>query len=419
MKLCIYEDETFANFYPLSYLRPVFELKAGATSLAEKARRSLGNPETVYCVRDILKETFEARAGGSVNDTSALSGDDVLFLNGRALLVGKGLSFSGDEEVGLAEEEIAYVRAKAATVGGAGGGGILDLVRALAGTLPKKEAGVELVRFPWDLVHHNARAVVDDFEREGRSGIEGEMHESAVIFGPEENIYLAQGASVEPQCVIDTRSGPVTIDEGAVVGAFTRIEGPCCIGKGSQTFRANIREGCSIGPVCRVGGEIEGSIFHGRSNKYHKGFLGHAYVCEWVNLGGLCTDSDLKNDYSTVSVWCNAKLVDTGMTKVGAFIGDHVKTSIGTMLNTGTVIGILANVVGIGARVPKFIPTNSLFVDGKITKGFGISKSLETARAAMSRRGVVLSDAEERLIRAVADMTKEERNRMVKRDRAR
>ena len=110
--------------------------------------------------------------------------------------------------------------------------------------------------------------------------------------------------------VIDAEHGPVYIDEDVEVHPFTRIEGPCYVGKKSILLGAKCREGNSIGPICRVGGEVEESIIQGYSNKYHDGFLGHAYVGEWVNLGALTTNSDLKNDYSTVSVILDGREAD-------------------------------------------------------------------------------------------------------------
>jgi UDP-N-acetylglucosamine diphosphorylase / glucose-1-phosphate thymidylyltransferase / UDP-N-acetylgalactosamine diphosphorylase / glucosamine-1-phosphate N-acetyltransferase / galactosamine-1-phosphate N-acetyltransferase len=417
MKLCIYEDATFDNFYPIACMRPVFELKAGATSLARKIRRAAGDPQTVYAVRELLEELCREKLGAPVNDRKSLDGDDVLFVNGRLVAMGMKIPLQGDEEVAMSGADVAWVRAKAASIKKAGGAKILDAVNALAASLPKKQVHAELVHHFWDFIELNPKAIADDFKAEGKSGVKGEVHPSAVIQGPPENLYIAPGARVEPLVVLDVRGGPITIEEGAVIGSFTRVEGPSYIGPKTQTFRAHVREGCSFGPVCRVGGEVEESIIHGYSNKYHDGFLGHAYVCEWVNLGAICTNSDLKNDYGTVQVYSKGEYLETNSTKIGSFIGDHVKTSIGTFLNTGTVIGILTNVVGIGSLLPKYIPANSLYVDGKITKGFGMTKSIETAKTAMGRRKMTMSAAEEKLIRAICEMTKEERNALVKKDR--
>jgi hypothetical protein len=169
--------------------------------------------------------------------------------------------------------------------------------------------------------------------------------------------------------------------------------------------------------MCRVGGEVEESIIHGYSNKYHDGFLGHAYVGEWVNLGAMTTNSDLKNDYSSVSVMMNGKPFDTGSTKIGGFIGDHVKTSIGTLLNTGAIVGTMAILVATGAPLPKYIPPFAWLLSGVVGKGFGLNPLIETARTAMSRRKVEMTGDDERLLRHVFELTAEDRNLHVRRAR--
>jgi UDP-N-acetylglucosamine diphosphorylase/glucosamine-1-phosphate N-acetyltransferase len=182
---------------------------------------------------------------------------------------------------------------------------------------------------------------------------------------------------------------------------------------------AKIREGCSIGPTCRIGGEVEESIIHGYSNKYHDGFLGHAYVGEWVNLGALTTNSDLKNDYSTVTVLMDGEIIDTGSTKVGSFIGDHVKTSIGTLLNTGTIIGTMAVLMATGEPLPKYIPPFGWYLKGSVSKGFGLNKLLQTARISMSRRKVEMSEQEEALFRYLFELTTEGRMSLIRKGRRR
>ena len=170
--------------------------------------------------------------------------------------------------------------------------------------------------------------------RRGRAqGIEGTVEEPNAIRGSQKDVYVAPGVAVHPMVVIDAEHGPVYSTRGSRSIPSRASKGPCYIGKKSILLGAKCREGNSIGPMCRVGGEVEESIIHGYSNKYHDGFLGHAYVGEWVNLGALTTNSDLKNDYSSVSVMLDGKTpIDTGSTKVGSLIGDHTKTSIGTLL---------------------------------------------------------------------------------------
>ena len=137
--------------------------------------------------------------------------------------------------------------------------------------------------------------------------------------------------------VADTTHGPVVIGAGAVVTAFTRLEGPCAVGRGTQRLGAKVRAGTTLGPNCRIGGEVEASIVQGHTNKYHDGFLGHAYVGEWVNLGAGTANSDLRNDYGEVTRAAHGGPGGRpGQAKVGCFLGDHTRTGLGRMLNTGT-----------------------------------------------------------------------------------
>jgi UDP-N-acetylglucosamine diphosphorylase/glucosamine-1-phosphate N-acetyltransferase len=217
--------------------------------------------------------------------------------------------------------------------------------------------------------------------------------------------------------VLDSTGGPITVEDGVTIFPHSRIEGPCHVGQDTQIVGGKIREGCSIGPVCRVGGEVEEAIIHGYSNKYHDGFLGHAYVGEWVNLGALTTNSDLKNDYSTVEVKLNGQPIDTNDTKVGSFIGDHTKTSIGTLFNTGSIVGMMTNILGGSEILPKTIPSFCLFANGKAFKGFGLRKLLQTAETAMGRRKVAFTEADRSMLTHAYELTKDERQEAVKKSR--
>ena len=170
--------------------------------------------------------------------------------------------------------------------------------------------------------------------------------------------------------------------------------------------------------MCRVGGEIEGSIIHGYSNKYHDGFLGHAYVGQWVNLGAMTTNSDLKNDYANVSMILDGRTpVSTGSTKVGALIGDHAKTSIGTLLNTGAYLGAMTLVAANGRLLPKFIPSFGWFLEGAVSEGFGKQKLYSAAKMATSRRNCVWTPADESLWDAIYDLTAPDRDEAIRKVR--
>ena len=191
--------------------------------------------------------------------------------------------------------------------------------------------------------------------------------------------------------------------------SFTRIEGPCHIARGTQLYRANVRAGTTVGEHCRVGGEVEESILHAYVNKYHEGYLGHSYVCPWVNLGAITTTSDLKSDYSTVRVPLSGQMIDTGTVKVGSFIGDHTKTAIDSMFNTGSSIGVMALVLPGGRLLPRHIPSFCNVSFGDVSADWPLEQNIQTARAAMQRRDCSLTPVAEQLLRTIHDMTSAER----------
>jgi UDP-N-acetylglucosamine diphosphorylase/glucosamine-1-phosphate N-acetyltransferase len=201
----------------------------------------------------------------------------------------------------------------------------------------------------------------------------------------------------------------VVIDREAVVTAFTRIEGPCHVGPQTQLFGAKIRGGCTLGPQCRVGGEVECSIMHGYSNKYHDGFLGHSYVGEWVNLGAGTNNSDLRNDYGRVSVWVAGRLVNTGQSKVGCFLGDHTKTGLGALLNTGTAAGVFCNLLPSGGYLPRRVPSFTSWWNGELRDNIDVLGQLNTAAEVMPRRQQTLTDVHVRFFHNLYRQTVDER----------
>ena len=181
--------------------------------------------------------------------------------------------------------------------------------------------------------------------------------EPVALVGPPDRLWIDETARVDPYTVFDTTNGPIMVGPRAWIQPFTRVEGPSSVGmRRDPAFPREHPRCVSIGPNCRIGGEVEASIVHGHSNKYHEGFLGHAYVGEWVNLGAITSNSDLRNDYGEVSVPLQGDPVKTGQTKVGCFIGDHTRTGMGSMLNTGTSIGVMCNVLPAGPPLAQARP---------------------------------------------------------------
>lgn len=416
MKLILFEDAAFQHFYPLTYVRPAFDLRCGHTTLREKIERAFAQPADAVFVREWLREAYASRDTATVNSLDALKGDDLVLINGRALWLGGKPLAAGRDARGMAGDDIAYLTLTRATADKITARDFDGFLAEAAKVAQAEDTGVELLRYPWDIIEHNAAAIRNDFEQLGTSGVEGTLSPLSTVWGPEDRVYIAPGAVVEPCVVIDTQEGPVIIDEGVVVNPHTRIQGPAAIGRDTMLFGGKIREGTTIGPMCRVGGEVEEAVIHGYSNKYHDGFLGHAYVCPWVNLGALTTNSDLKNDYGTVEVNVRGQLLDTGSTKVGCFIGDYTKTSIGTLMNTGTMIGMMANILGAGCLLPKVVPSFVMFMDNRFFKA-GIKQLISTARTAMGRRKVELAAPEEALLRFLFTHLREERSDLIRASR--
>jgi len=361
MEIVFFDDEGSSNLRPLNYLMRTEELRCGVLTLKEKA-------ELVF---------------------SGIKSPFTLLLNSRLIAdapLGKVIS-SCKEECALAFGGVVF----AAVVSG-------KKARSFAGiqTLPCKDAGAVLIKYPWDLVHKNAEEIKKDIAllRPKRSF--------------RKDVYIGRGCTVKPGVVFDTEDGPIFIDDGAKILGNSVIMGPCYIGKGTTIKAiAKIYGGTSIGPMCKVGGEVEGSIFQGYSNKQHDGFLGHSYICEWVNLGADTNNSDLKNNYGNVKVSLNGKMVDTGHMFVGLFMGDHSKAGINTMFNTGTVVGVSSNVFGAGFP-PKFVPSFSWGGADKLVE-YDIEKAVQTAKAVMKRRKVEMTKEYEVLLRKVFKETTSER----------
>ncbi len=421
MRFIFYDgpSEKRANFHPLSLSRPIWELRCGMSTLSEKLIAKVGATGAACFVEPYMADSYRAKTDMKVNDPSTLTGDDLLVVNGRVKAGGFDVAPTGPSEVGVSGDgEVLYARIAAGDLGKVKTGGIDELLESAAAALPTVATNLPTWNYTWDLVLANPKQLAEDFKSAGRSGIEGTVEQPNAIRGSEKDVFVAAGAVVHPMVVIDAANGPVYLDEGVEVHPFTRIEGPCYVGKKSILLGAKCREGNSIGPVCRIGGEVEESIIQGYSNKYHDGFLGHAYVGEWVNLGALTTNSDLKNDYSDVSVMLDGRRpVNTGSIKVGSLIGDHTKTAIGTLLNTGSYVGAMALIMPTGAPLPKFIPSFAWFLDGVTTKGFGKGKLYETAAIAMSRRKCEWTEDEQAMWEAIFEMTAPGRNEAIRRGR--
>jgi UDP-N-acetylglucosamine diphosphorylase/glucosamine-1-phosphate N-acetyltransferase len=277
--------------------------------------------------------------------------------------------------------------------------------RILSGSR-EQELGGRLLRTPWDLMGQNGDQLLEDIPH-FFPGYATEELPGCHVKG-DGLISLGSRVEVEPASVFDVSEGPIRLADGVTVRAHTRLAGPAFIGPGS-TVLGGVLSGVSIGPVCKVRGEVESSVILGYVNKAHDGFLGHAYLGRWVNLGALTTNSDLKNNYGPVRVGGAEGPVETGLLKVGCFLGDHVKTGIGTLFNTGTVVGAGSNVFG-GRMPPTFVPPFSWGTGEELVE-FRLDKFLELASRSMARRDVELDAGMEAVLRSAWERSEPLRSR--------
>lgn len=407
LNLCIFEDEHFNRLHPLTLTRPVFDLRCGMSLLREKiARRFPGSTLHLFC-RDYLTDVLrEAAPGTPVNQKLSQPG---LFVNGR-FIFGEKLPAIGSADMvwkNNGEVAAAYISGNRLAALSQTKDGVLQ--SSLFDKLPEQEIAGTFIRYPWDLVHHNPTQLRSDFAFFDRGGeISGKIYTNVTLL-EEKNIYIGAGAKIKPGVVLDAENGPIFIDQDVTIMPNASLQGPLFVGaKSSIKMGAKIYEGTSIGEVCKVGGEVEECIIHSYSNKQHEGFLGHAYLGQWVNIGADSNNSDLKNNYGNVKVFVNGETVDTGLIFVGLTMADHAKCGINTMFNTGTMVGVMSNVFGNGFT-DKSIPS---FIWGGTDKmeTYDLDKALEVARRVVARRMIALTAATEKMLRHVFEITSTERN---------
>jgi len=413
----LFEDEDYRNFLPLTHTRPVFELRSGMLNFLERLQKTYAESKILLFAREYLAPTLRKRVSFPVNKPERID-DHVLLVNGslivneevRALaqkkLASKNVLMLQNHRLAMASlsEEVAKKYGK-------------ELCKPLTKTLLRKLSrecktlnakNLPLIDYPWGLVNQNRDLLQKDFARVGKLISESTIDQRTAVYGDKRSVHIGKDSVVEAFAVLDAREGPIFIGEETVIQAGSRITGPAYIGNKTIVASGLIRGGCSIGHMCRVGGEMEETIILGYSNKYHTGFIGHSYIGEWVNLGAATTNSDLKNTYGNVKVTIDQKRVDTNTAKVGCFIGDHAKTSIGTQIFTGTKIGVAAHTHGF---VTEDVPSFTIWAKSLGAKNveLSIQSAIQTQKRVFARRGVKQTREDIKLLETLFKITAKER----------
>jgi UDP-N-acetylglucosamine diphosphorylase/glucosamine-1-phosphate N-acetyltransferase len=412
MNIVFFEDHEAWNFEPLAFSHPVYMLLSGTSKIYSKWLQGIRSKDHSFLCRPHLAPLLEYESKKPVNRANA---EDSLFINGRFLPSKNALKAVKNLEPG---QSLSSNDALLAFRIGPGGAHSIhehllrlfepDAIEKVKGSLKEIKILAGVVNHLWDLVAINSEFIAGEFDRfKAKSPGRFKVHSKACLID-KDNIFLGPGVEIGPQVVIDAADGPVIIESRTVVEPLSFIKGPAYIGPDCRIVGGKIREGSSLGPVCRVGGEVEETIMLGYCNKYHEGFLGHAYLGEWVNLGAMTTNSDLKNNYSNISVVINGKAINTGRLKVGCFIGDHTKTGIGTLLNTGISIGFSCNLYGGTLFTERSIQSFSWGAPGNLVE-YRLDKAAETAAASMKRRNVQFTDAHRLLFESIRGLAKQPR----------
>ena len=408
MALVLFDDGRARAWTPFTVSRPAGELLFGCLTLRERAERFWGEA-CVGHVADPSLAGFAEPGAAPVVEADALDsapapegGTTRIFFSSRAV---------PDFASAPPPHEPAVLTIQGQIVGwvlphGTDSPDENDLLNpdGSAMDLPRVEIPGRVLPNIWDLMSGNGEQVCSDVPLlfpESRFTLPEGVHVSGA-----ERVSLGDHVHLEAGVHLDAIDGPIRLADGAHISAFTRLAGPAYVGPDTHVLGGSLGN-VTIGPACRVRGEISSTVLLGYVNKAHDGYLGHAYVGRWVNLGALTTNSDLKNNYGAVRVHTAEGSVDTGLIKVGCFLGDHVKTGIGTLLPTGCVVGLGSNLFG-GVMAPPHVPPFS-WGTGERLEEYDIERFLETAAVAMSRREMSLENGSRTLLQRAWERTRPER----------
>ena len=391
MHYYIFEDQYALDFDPLTATRPAFELRCGAFTFLERIQRQVLKSKISLIVRKELTDTVQERYPRlEVNPKRVEKG---IWLLGNVLWKASELDRLLN---GSARHYCKESRTVGVKLGAQDGQAWIDrggpVSTKLNCVLPVEMIASPLPCYLWDLIKLTETALEYDCQSFNLGNVTENRRNDIFLINTDQ-IHIANLDLLKPGVCIDASLGPVIIEQNVAVGAGASISGPVYIGHNCQvSVNANIRSGTVAGPVCNLGGEINRSIFQGYTNKSHHGFLGDAYLGEWVNLGAGTNNSNLKNNYQPVTVSVNGQKIDSQILHVGVFIGDHCKTAIGTNINTGSLLGPVCNIISPGI-LTNSLPAFTFFLEGNSLE-YRFNKFIETAQTVMNRRNQQFSEAQ-------------------------
>jgi len=384
--LILFDDESWNSLLPLTYTKPISELRIGIFTIKEKWERLL-NGKSSYITQDYLAKKYSIviEEENFVINSRLLPNDKILHLI-KNLEINEALIF---------KDTLVAARMNQSQFSKLINNSELDELNGM--DLTNQEGVIEMIERPFDLFRLNGQEINKDFELITKNKQSKNISGSNSIIGSGK-LFVEEGVNIE-STILNTSKGPIYLGKDSEIMEGSLIRGPFALCNNSFVkMGTKIYGPTTIGPYSKVGGELSNVVIQGFSNKSHNGYLGNSVLGEWCNIGAGTNVSNLKNNYSEVKLWDynENKFNKTGLQFCGLIMGDYSKTGIGTMINTGSVIGVSSNIFGTG--YPRnFIPS---FAWGG-HHGFisyNINKSFETAEIVMARRGYNLSDNDKNIL---------------------
>lgn len=379
MQLVFSDAQFWEDFLPLTFTRPVAEMRCGILTFSERWQKLLETSEISYLTEDFLQEKFPKPEK-----------KESLFIVPNFLPNENVLNQIKDLKLG---EALVYENELLAAK--------VDMDNFSLNQIEKMtDIHEELLLFkqPTDLFSFNEKAIDFDFELLTKGRASQELSATNGFLGNAEDLFIEEGATIEFS-TLNTKTGKIYIGKNAEVMEGCNLRGPIALCEDSKfNLGAKIYGATTIGPHCKVGGEVNNIVIFGYSNKGHDGFVGNSVIGEWCNLGADTNSSNLKNNYASVKLWNyrTKRFVDTGLQFAGLIMGDHSKTAINTQFNTGTVVGVAANIFKFG--FPPNLIENFSWGGMKGDEKFKLEKAYEVAEKAMARRKVPFTETDRNIL---------------------
>lgn len=400
MNITLFDDpEIRGNLLPFTFTRPVAEVRVGILTITEKWQSHTQVGLVSHLTQGYLQPKYPqlTSAGYRFYVNGAICPTEKLLEQIKNLSVGQSLTSQG-MLVALNADSLEFR-------------GIAEIYQhksirnSQEYTLP-----LAVLRQPWNIFQLNGAQIKADYDliTDGRQS-QPILDKHTIVYNPE-NIFLEEGATVKA-AVLNAEDGPIYLGKNTQVHEGAIIRGPFGLGEKSHVnIGGKMRGDISIGPFCKVGGEVNNCVFFGHSNKGHEGYLGNSVIGEWCNLGANTNASNLKNNYAPIKIWSQAQgqQIDTGLQFCGLMMADHVKCGINTMFNTATVVGVGANVFGAGFP-PGFVPAFSWGGAEKLVT-FRLPKFLELAQTVLGRQGLRLTEEEQNIFAHIFEVTQPDRS---------